>query len=152
MTRRQLLSVAGALCASRLAAWATPPGTLMTESQLLARRRAFEAARRMAAAGWKIRDGLLHATLGAGAEKAVGVHLLAGVQYLFLVAWRPFGAEMGFQLLDDEGQQVAASFAGEESRLLGILHTPTASQRGFLHCQLPTLSPTGDAALLYVYR
>ena len=153
MTRRHVLTLAGALLAtpsavSRLGAQEVVP----LDFVMLARRRATEAARRLAADGWKVRDQVLIQRLVGGKVLKIPVHLLRGVQYLFITTARPVECRFHLRLLAATGWPVAELIPEEDSRLAAIWHEPTVTARCLLELSVPDEAPLGDAALLYVYR
>ena len=151
MTRRRLLTVAAGLCSARAESLSAGPEPV-TESLSMARRRVLETSRRLAADGWKVREGLFTAHLKPGQTIVVPVHLIEGVQYLFAGVSRPSDRAFSFDLLDADGRLLAAALSMDDARTDAVLHTAAVS--ALCHVRLRTLprSLPADIALLYVYR
>jgi hypothetical protein len=153
MTRREIVSIAlAALVAAKLppALRAQRPGPGDTRS--LSRRRALEARRRLAADGWRARDGVWNGQLNGTQRHAIPVHLVAGNTYLFVMALRPVNALQTFSLLDADGRLVGEKSAASDPGLSALLIEPPACGRYHIFSEVPEGSPTTEAALVYLYR
>ena len=153
MTRRRLLTLAGTL----LAVPPALPGLRAQEVMpldfvMLARRRATEAARRLAADGWRVRDQVFTQRLVGGQMVRAPVHLVRGVQYLFITTARPIECRFHVRLLAATGWPLAELIPEEDSRLAAVWHEPSTTARCLLEFTVPDDAPPGDAAALYVYR
>ncbi len=153
MTRRHLLTLAAAVLAApalprRLAGQDVSPLDFST----LARRRAMEAARRLGAEGWRIRDHLLAHPVKPARPLLCPVHLIGGVQYLFLAAVRPLECRLRLRLLDEDGLPLAPLLPEGETRLSAVWHEPEATARAQLELTVPRDAAPGEVAALYVYR
>jgi hypothetical protein len=153
MTRRDILRLAAAgLAASNVPVPARAQRASAGDIRLLARRRAIEARRRLAADGWRARDGVWSGQLNATQRHAIPVHLIAGNTYLFVMALRPVNALQVFSLLDAEGRLVSEKSAVSDPGLSALLVEPASSGRYHIFSEVPTDSPTTEAALVYLYR
>jgi hypothetical protein len=153
MTRRRLLSLAGTVLAARPALTpAAAQEVVPVDFAMLARRRATEAARRLAAEGWRIRDKVFLQRLVSGQLLRTPVHLLRGVQYLFVATARPIECRFSLQLIASTGWPLAESLPDNESGLAALWHEPTGSARCLLELTVPNEAAAGDLAALYVYR
>jgi|GEM_PF-2548106 len=153
MTRRHVLALAAialapAVLKRRAAAQEVTPVDFVT----LARRRALEATRRLASDGWKVRDHLLAHHLEPRATHLVPVHLIGGVDYLFVATIRPVEGRLQVRLLDEEGSLLAGALPENETKLQAVWHTNPATQRALLEFSVPWDAAAGDLAALYVYR
>ncbi len=151
MTRRRLLTCAATLWTARF----LPSDAVAAEdeeSRLIASRRTIEASRRLAADGWRVRDGLFTTGLTADQPVYVPVHLIGGVQYLFTAACRPTEQAFTMDLLDSEGRLLADGLAVDDVRGSAVLHAPERSQRCHLRLGLRSGALPAQAAVLYVYR
>lgn len=153
MTRRRLLTLASALLASPQVIRRAPAQELSPlDFSTLARRRAVEAARRLAAEGWKVRDQILTLSLSPGRLRLCPLVLIGGVQYVFLAAARPLECRLRLRLLDEEGLPLAALLPDQETRLAAVWHEATTTQRAQLELTLPHDASAGEVAALYLYR
>jgi hypothetical protein len=153
MTRRQILGLAGGLLVvPRAVPTLEAQEVVPLDFVMLARRRVAEAVRRLAADGWRVRDQVFTQRLLSGQVLRTPVHLLRGVQYLFVTAARPVECRFHVRLLAATGQPVAALIPEDNSRVAAVWHEPATTARCLLELSVPSDAPAGDAAALYVYR
>ena len=153
MTRRRMIALAGAALTAAgpvsSTRGQTPPAG---DPRLLSRRRAFEAGRRLAADGWRLRDGVWTGQLGATQRRTIPVHLVAGNTYLFVMAVRPVNPAQVFSLLNAEGGLVAEKSVASDPGLAALLIEPPSSGRYHLLAEVPPDSFPCDAAVVYLYK
>lgn len=123
-----------------------------TDLRQLARRRALEAARRLDADGWKVRDGLWNQRLTPGEPRLVPVHLIAANSYLFVAALRPVQPGLAFSLLDSGGRLLAEKSRASDAGLAALLFEPAASGRHYLMLETPAGAEVSEASTAYLYR
>lgn len=153
MTRRHLFSLASAVLAARAFSPAASAQEMTPlDFSTLAQRRALEAARRLAAEGWKIRDQMLQHHLEPRQILSCPVHLIGGVKYLFLATVRPVECRLQARLADENGAALATALPDQGSRIFAISHEPAATTRALLELTVPWDASAGDLAALYVYR
>jgi hypothetical protein len=153
MTRRDVLTLAAAALGPavlRLPAGAQEmkPVDFIT----LARRRALEATRRLASDGWKVRDQLLTLHLEPRGTHVCPVHLIGGVEYVFVGTIRPVEGRLQMRLTDEDGTPVAEALPEQQTKLQAVWHACSATQRALLEFNVPWDAAAGDLAALYVYR
>jgi hypothetical protein len=119
---------------------------------MLARRRALEAARRLTADGWKVRDQVLQHHLEPRATHLCPVHLIGGLDYLFVATIRPVEGRLQMRLLDEEGAPLAIALPDQETKLQAVWHTNPSTRRALVELSVPWDAAAGDLAALYVYR
>jgi hypothetical protein len=153
MTRREILRLAvTSLAAAGAPVPARAQRAAVGDTRLLSRRRAIEARRRLAADGWRARDGVWSGQLNATQRHAIPVHLIAGNTYLFVMALRPVNALQVFSLLDSEGRLAGEKSAASDPGLSALLVEPATCGRYHIFTEVPADSPTIEAALVYLYR
>lgn len=153
MTRRDVLTLAAATLVPAVlprpvAAQEVNPVDFST----LARRRALEATRRLASEGWKVRDQLLALQLEPRATHLCPVHLIGGVEYVFVGTIRPVEGRLQMRLLDEDGTVIAEALPEQQTKLQAVWHTAPATRRALLEFGVPWDAAAGDIASLYVYR
>lgn len=153
MTRRHVLTLAAAVLAP---ATLPPPARAQevtpVDFAMLARRRALEAARRLTADGWKVRDQVLHHHLEPRATHLCPVFLIGGLEYLFVATIRPVEGRLQMRLLDEEGAPLATALPDQETKLQAVWHTNPSTRRALVELSVPWDAAAGDLAALYVYR
>jgi hypothetical protein len=153
MTRREIIRLAlTGLAAANLPGLALAQRGSAGDTRLLSRRRALEARRRLAADGWRARDGVWIGQLNGTQRHAVPVHLIAGNTYLFVMALRPVNALQVFSVLDGEGRLVSEKSPASDPGLSALLFESPSSGRFHIFTEVPPESPTTEAALVYLYR
>ena len=153
MTRRDVLTLAAAtLVPAVLPLPAAAQELTPVDFATLARRRAFEAARRLASDGWKIRDHLLAHHLEPRESHLTPVHLIGGLDYLFIGTIRPVEGRLQMRLLDEDGTPLAAALPDQQTKLQAIWHTNPVTRRALLEFTVPWDAAAGDLAAVYVYR
>jgi len=153
MTRRQVIALAAtALAPSVLPHPARSQEVTPVDFAMLARRRAFEAARRLATDGWKVRDQPLVQHLEPRASHTCPVHLIGGVEYVFLATVRPVEGRLQMRLLNEEGTPLAPPLPENETKLQAVWLTSPITQRALLEFSVPWDAAAGDFAALYLYR
>lgn len=153
MTRRHLLFLASAVLAARgFPAASRAQEMTPLDFSTLAQRRAWEAARRLSAEGWKIRDQLLQRHLEPRQTISCPVHLIGGVKYLFLATVRPVECRLEARLVSETGAPLGTALPDQGSRIFAISHEPAATARALLEVTVPWDASAGDLAALYVYR
>jgi hypothetical protein len=153
MTRRDVLTLAAATLVPAVLPWpAAAQEVTPVDFATLARRRAFEAARRLASDGWKIRDHILTQHLEPRETHLCPVHLIGGLEYLFIGTIRPVEGRLQMRLLDEEGTPLAVSLPDQQTKLQAIWHTNPATRRALLELNVPWDAAAGDLAAVYVYR
>jgi hypothetical protein len=153
MTRRDVLTLAAAALAptlrpGRIAAQEVTP----VDFAMLARRRALEATRRLASEGWKVREQPLGLHLEPRATHACPVHLIGGIEYLFVATIRPMEGRLRLRLLDEDGGLLASALPEHQIKLQAVWHSCPATSRALLEFSVPWDAAAGDLAALYVYR
>ncbi|MGI8605014.1 MAG: hypothetical protein ACR2OZ_18745 [Verrucomicrobiales bacterium] len=151
MNRREMLRLAAAAAAACGLPGRQAQALEGPELRLLSRRRAVEAARRLCADGWRMRDGIWTGTLGAS-RHAIPVHLMAGNTYLFVLAIRPINSQHVFSLLDSFGKLVAEKSVVSDAGLAAVLCEAPASGRHHLFADAPSGSASSEVAAVYLYR
>jgi hypothetical protein len=152
MTRRKLLTLAGlAAAAGRLAHGQAVSGVDPVGLRLLSRRRALEAARRLCAEGWRMRDGIWTGTVGP-ARHLIPVHLIAGNTYVFVFGVRPTNPQQALSLLDAEGKLVAEKSSASDPGLAAVLYEVPVSGRHHVFLHAPSDAPPCEVAAVYLYR
>jgi len=153
MTRRDVLALAAAtLVPAVLPVPATAQDLTPVDFATLARRRALEAARRLASDGWKIRDHFLTQHLEPRQFRLCPVHLTGGLDYLFLATIRPVEGRLRMRLLDDDGAPLAEALPDHDTKLQAVWHHAPTTRRALLEFFVPWDAAAGDLAATYVYR
>jgi hypothetical protein len=153
MTRRKLLGLASAaLTACGLDRGARGQMPDPFELRLRSRRRALEAARRLGADGWRVRDGVWAGRLGEGKRHAVPIHLIGGNSYLFVLAIRPINPNQVFSLLDGQGRLVAEKSVASDPGLAAVLYDPASSGLYHLFVDSQINTVLTEVAAAYLYR
>lgn len=153
MTRRDVLTLAAAtLVPAVLPRPAAAQEVTPVDFSTLARRRALEATRRLASDGWKVRDQLLALQLEPRATHLCPVHLIGGVEYVFVGTIRPVEGRLQMRLLDEDGAVIAEALPEQLTKLQAVWHTASATRRALLEFSVPWDAAAGDLASLYVYR
>ncbi len=153
MTRRDVLTLAAATLVPavlplRTAAQEVTP----VDFAMLARRRALEATRRLASEGWKVRDDLLALHLEPRATHVCPVHLIGGVEYVFVATIRPVEGRLKIRLLNEDGLPLALPLPEQQTKIQAVWHSCPATRRALLEFAVPWDAAAGDIAALYVYR
>lgn len=153
MTRRDVLTLAAAtLVPATLPSPARAQDLTPVDFATLARRRAFEAARRLASDGWKIRDHFLAHHLQPRQSLLCPVHLIGGLDYLFIATIRPVEGRLRLRLLDDDGAPLADPLPDLQTKLQAVWHHCPDTRRALLEFSVPWDAAAGDLAATYVYR
>jgi hypothetical protein len=153
MTRRDLLTLAAATLVP--GAWPRYAGAqevTPVDFAALARRRALEAARRLTSEGWKVRDHLLAHHLEPRGTHLCPVHLIGGIEYVFVATIRPVEGRLQMRLLDEDGTPIADSLPDQQTKLQAVWHVTPATRRALLEFNVPWDAAAGDLAAMYVYR
>ena len=153
MTRREVLTLAAAaltpaVLTPRTAAQEVTP----VDFASLARRRALEAARRLASEGWKVREQWLALHAEPRDTHLCPVHLIGGVEYVFVATIRPVEGRLQMRLLAEDGIPLATALPEHLTKLQAVWHAAPSTRRAFLEMSVPWDAAAGDLAALYVYR
>ncbi|MFN0128402.1 MAG: hypothetical protein ACKV19_17145 [Verrucomicrobiales bacterium] len=153
MTRRDVLTLAaGSLVPAVLRIHTHAQELTPVDFAMLARRRALEATRRLASEGWKVRDALLSLHLEPRAIHLSPIHLIGGVEYVFVGTIRPMEGRLQMRLLDEDGLPLATALPDQHTKMQAIWHNNAATRRALLELSVPWDAAAGDLAALYVYR
>jgi len=153
MTRRNVLTLAAAalmpsIHSPRIHAQDVTP----VDFAMLARRRALEATRRLASDGWKVRDHVLSLHLEPRATHVCPIHLIGGLDYLFIGTIRPVEGRLLMRLIDEDGLVIATALPDHQTKIQAVWHTTPRTRRALLEFTVPWDAAAGDLASLYVYR
>lgn len=152
ITRREVLCLAAALAPALLSRSGHGQEMTPLDFAALARRRTLEASRRLASEGWKVRDHLLTLLLEPRATHVSPVHLIGGIEYVFIAAIRPVEGRLQMRLLDEDGGLIAAGLPDQQTKLQAVWHCSPSTRRALLELSVPWDAAAGDIAAMYVYR
>jgi len=153
MTRREVLTLAAATLAPAVWTRHAPAQDLTpVDFATLARRRALEATRRLASEGWKVREQLLGLHAEPRDSHLCPVHLIGGVEYVFVATIRPVEGRLRLRLLDEDGVPLATALPEQLTKLQAVWHAAGSTRRALLEMSVPWDAAAGDLAALYVYR
>lgn len=144
------LFAAGALCAALLLAASPAARAQMTDSQVEARKLAFEVANAFANDGFKLRDGFFPGRLEPGGSEVLTVHLYAGNAYWFSAAADRAESRIEVRVFDELGNDITSdTFSQPGKSAAGAV--PEASGLHYVRVRLAD-GPGCDFALLYSYK
>lgn len=153
MTRREVLTLAAAaLTPTVLTRRASSQELTPVDFATLARRRALEATRRLASEGWKVRDHLLGLHAEPRDSHLCPVHLIGGIEYVFVATIRPVEGRLKLRLLDEEGVPLATALPENLTKLQAVWFAAGSTRRALLEMSVPWDAAAGDLAALYVFR